>query len=107
MFFSAAVSNSIEIVDLARGNKVAMGGNEKKYVSTTTNVKIFLKYLNVKSPWLTNSWFNLTIFTKIEGFSKDRKQSTSQHIVLAFCINDQCFRVKTLWVSEFKIFQQV
>ena len=50
MFFSAAVSNSIEIVDLARGNKVAMGGNEKKYFSTTTNVKIVLKYLNVKYP---------------------------------------------------------
>ena len=80
-----------------------MGGDEKKYVSTTTNFKIFKKYLNVTSPWLMNSRFSLTIFTNIEGFSKDRKQSTSQHIVLEFCINDQCFRVKTLWVSEFKI----
>lgn len=50
---------------------IVMGGNgkdERECVSAT-NLKMFKKYLDVKSPWLPNSWFNfLFIFTKIKGF---------------------------------------
>jgi hypothetical protein len=59
-------------------------------------VKIFKKYLDVKSPWLPNSWFNfLFIFSKNEGFTEVRKQSTASHILLNFYIIGPCFRVKT------------
>lgn len=68
------LENNTEIAYLASRNGMVMGlMRENMFLP---HIKILLKYFDVKSLWLPDSWFNfLFIFTKIEGFSKDRKST--------------------------------